>query len=66
MTFSEFNFSVSPTVSVDGAEVTGIRGVAVVENVTTFCSGENPILRKTSALVTMYTSGLSPLVYVLF
>ena len=66
MAFSEVDFGVGFSVSggiVSGTEFTGVRGVAVVAvvvvvvvvvvDVTTFCSGENPILCKISVLVTI-------------
>ena len=69
--FSEVDFSVGPSVSVDGAEVTGVGGVAVVVvvvvvvvvavvfvDVTTVCSGGNPVLRKLPGLVAMNPRGL--------
>ena len=73
--FSEVVFSVGLTVSVDGAEVTGLGGVAVVVtvvfivavvvvNVTTLCNGGNPVLRILSGLVTMYPSGLFSIICV--
>ena len=66
--FSEVVFSVGSSVSVEGAEVTGVRGVAVVVvevvfvfvvvvvvvvDITALCSGGNPVLRKISVFVTM-------------